>query len=89
MEGRNVEELRNPLAPFDFHQQYLAAAGGEGQRQRGRHGGLPGAALPGDDMQSGLGQSGRPSDCAAVTRFGRHLLMLTKRSGPDPVQAGG
>ena len=65
---RHVEELRNALAPFDFHQQHLAATGGQRQRQRGRDGRLAGAAFAGDEVQTRLGQAGRPADRSTAVR---------------------
>ena len=64
----HVEQLRDALPPFDFHQQHLAAACGERQRQRGGDGRLTGAAFAGDEVQPRLGQAGRPTDRAAVAQ---------------------
>src|SRR4029077_6760232 len=65
---RDVEQLRNALAPFDFHQQHLAATGGQGQRQRGRDSRLAGSALAGDEVQTRLSQARRPADRSTAVR---------------------
>ena len=83
---RDIEELGDTLAPFDFHQKHPTPAGRQGQRQRGRHGGLAGATLAGDEMQPSLGQPGRPADCAGITRFGRHhahAIQAATAAGPS------
>ncbi len=49
---RHVEELRNALAPFDFDEQHLASAGGQGQRQRRSNRRFAGPAFAGDEMQT-------------------------------------
>ena len=82
---RHVEELRNALPPFDFHQQHLAAARGQRQRQRGGDRRLSGAALAGDEVQARLGQAGRPADrLAAVVAddVEATTCMLAKRVQP-------
>ena len=75
---RDVEKLRNALAPFDFDQQHLPPTGGQRQRQGGSDGRLAGSALAGDEVQSRFRQAGRPADRFTAVRFGSHQCMLTK-----------
>ena len=64
----HVEQLGDALAPFDFHQQHLAAARGQRQRQRGGDRRLAGTALAGDEVQTRLGQARRPADRSTAVR---------------------
>ena len=79
-QGRNVEELCNALALFDFHQQDLAAAGGQRERQRGRNCGFAGAALAADEVQASLRQAGGPADGMPVVCGGRHAVHASQQS---------
>ena len=58
---RHVEELRDALAALDLDQQHLAAARGEGQRQRCGDRRLAGAALAGHEVQTRLASAGTAS----------------------------
>ena len=76
---RHVEELRNPLALFDFHEQHLATTGRQRQGQSGGHRRFAGATLARDEMEPGLGQAGGPADEMSAACCGRHECMLTNR----------
>ncbi len=75
---RNVEELRNPLAPFDFDEKDFAAPRRQGQCQRGRDRRLAGAAFAGHEMQAGLRQARRPADGTTAARCLCHHRMLAR-----------
>ena len=48
---RRAEERRDPLLRVHLADEHALAGAGRVERERGRHGGLPHAALPGHDQQ--------------------------------------
>ena len=75
---RDVEELRNPLAPLNFDEEDLAASRCQGQSQRRRDRRLAGAAFAGHKMQAGLRQARRPADGTTAARCRCHHRMLAR-----------
>ena len=85
---RHVEQLRNALAAFDFHQQHLAPARRQRERQRGGDRRLAGAALAGDEMQPRLGQARRPADRLGTMSVSHsvwchHCMLAIADQAPD------
>ena len=78
-QGRRVEKLSDALPPLHLDEQRPATVGRQGERQRGRHRRLAGAALAGHDVQPGF----RPGTHAHHARVGR----AARRGSPGP--AGG